>query len=73
MGTGVYGNQSDSIRGAPVKWNKKTKRYEEKLAEEKIDWAMTHKYRLRQKLKMSFRLLSYMWHLQSILCSARIQ
>ena len=55
MGTGVYGNQSDSIRGAPVKWNKKTKRYEEKLAEEKIDWAMTHKYRLRQKLKMSFR------------------
>jgi len=28
-----------------VKWNKKTKRYEEKLAEEKIDWAMTNHYR----------------------------
>ena len=45
LGIGAFGNQSDSIRGAPVKWNKKTKRYEEKLAEEKIDWAMTNHYR----------------------------
>ena len=45
LGIGAFGNQSESIRGAPVKWNKKTKRYEEKLAEEKIDWAMTNHYR----------------------------
>lgn len=45
LGVGAFGNQSDSIRGAPVKWNKKTKRYEERLGEEKVDWAMTQHYR----------------------------
>ena len=45
LGIGAFGNQASSIRGAPVKWNKKTKRYEEKVMEEQIDWAMTHHYR----------------------------
>ena len=41
LGIGAFGDQNASIRGAPVKWQKKPK----KQVEEKIDWKMTQKYR----------------------------
>ncbi|CBY40661.1 unnamed protein product, partial [Oikopleura dioica] len=41
LGVGAYGAQSDSIRGAPMKWEKRKK----PQREEKVDWKMTNYYR----------------------------